>query len=354
MLRRTGPAAAIVLGAALAVAACGRRVDVGGADPPPHDSSAPRSPTVSTESIRAALTAAQRYLDGAELDKAEIILARLIERAPREGLGREMMGQVLVGQAARAERRGDTEAAGAARRAAFEQYRVATRLDPDSAGLHHSAGMVALAAGEPAAALDLFERAAELDPVDPQHPLFAAQILIQRGARSEAARHLARVLVIDPDEPLAHASLAVIALEEGRFDEALDRIATARDLAPSDLRLRLQEARIHRRRGKPGRGVELLAGLGPEPRRDPGVCDELAACLTDLGRHEAAAAVWENLYRRGPRDRLAYRAAARAGAAHLRAGNRSQAEEWLEQAQLGAPGAPEVRELRRRLERRPP
>ncbi|MDY7110450.1 MAG: tetratricopeptide repeat protein [Planctomycetota bacterium] len=301
------------------------------------------------DAIEAALTAANEYLNSRNLVEAELILDKLIERAPREVRARELMSQVLIIKATQAQRRGDEEAAETARREAYEHYQAAVEVEPESAGLRHSAAMMALAAGETDAALDQFREAGRLDPTNPQHPLYEAQILIQEKRFEEAKRSLRRVIELDADEPLAHASLAMIALEEGDFEEALGRISRARRLVPDDLRFRVQEARIHRRHGDVRRALELLTALSDAQRADPGVTAELAAAYEQQGRHERAAEAWAHRYRQRPTDPRAYLAAVRAGEAFLRAGRRGAAELWLEQARVSGGNAPEIRALQRAL-----
>jgi len=329
------------------------------ADPPTskEDAAAASSGSeaaVDREAIETALAAANDYLNRLDLSEAEIILEKLIERAPREVRAHELMGQVLSLKADQALRGGDVDAAGAVRGQAYEHYRQACQIEPDSAGLQQSAGVMAMAAGRIDAALAHFTEAAHLDGANPQHPLYAAQILIQQKRYAEATDSLDRVLALDPDEPLAHASLAMIALEENRFEPSLAHIAQARQIAPGDLRFRVQEAKIHRRAGDPSRALELLTGLPAAERADGGITVEIAAAYTDLGEHEKAAEAWAHRYRQRPTDRLAYLAAVRAGEAYLRAGRRGAAELWLEQALIAGGGAgggaPEVRALQAALE----
>lgn len=317
----------------------------GAAAPAPQTAAA----RIDRDAIEAALAAADEYLTSQNLIEAEMILEELIERAPREVAARELMGQVLIIKASVAQQRGDDEAAASARREAYEHYRAAVAVEAASAGLHQSAGVIAMAAGEIDAALGHFNEAARLDGANPQHPLYAAQILIQQKRFDEARRSLRRVIELDADEPLAHASLAMIALGEGDFEEALGRIDRARRLAPADLRFRVQEAKIHRRSGDGQRALELLTALPAAEQADAGVTFEIAAAWGDLGEHEKAAEAWAHRYRERPTDRLAYLAAVEAGEAYLRAGRRAAAELWLEQARVAGGDAPEIRALERTL-----
>jgi tetratricopeptide (TPR) repeat protein len=204
---------------------------------------------------------------------------------------------------------------------------------------------MAMAAGELDAALGCFTRAADLDPLRPQYPLFAAQVLIQLERYDEAEQRLEAVLELDPDEPLAHASLAVVAMERRAYVDALGHIAEARTIAPDDLRFRVQEARIHRRRGEPQLALQMLAGLPDQLRTEEAATAELAASYEALGDHVQAAEAWAARYRQRPTDPRAYIAAVRAGEAMLAAGRWAEAEIWLDQARVAGGNAPEVRAL---------
>jgi predicted Zn-dependent protease len=337
-------AALLLVAAGSVVFGCDRRSP----EPAPRTTPAPPA-AVSEEAVEAALTAADQYLNAQEIEKAEAILTRLVTRAPAEGRARELLGQVLTLRASRAERRGERDAAVAARLDALEQYRAAVALDPDSAGLHHSAGVVAMAAGQADAALELFGRASRLAPENPQHPLYAAQVLIQQQQFAAAEEALRAVLALDPDEPVAHASLAIVAIETGRVDDAMAAIGEARAIAPRDLRFRAQEARIHRRAGDPQRALELLTALTPRERLDPAVAAEVAASFSAVGDHGSAAEVWAEQFRQRSEHPDAYRLAVQAGHASLEAGERGRAVWWVEQARLLGGLSPEVRALEERL-----
>ncbi|MHC5112797.1 MAG: tetratricopeptide repeat protein [Planctomycetota bacterium] len=318
--------------------------------PPPTPAPEAEPATATTggpgaDEIDAALDAAQQYLDGDDLPRAEAVLAVLVEKAPRESRAHELLGQVLARRAVKARQAGQPDAAAASYAEAYESYSRAVELDPASAGLQQSAGVVAHAAGLPEEALAHYRAAMKLDPRHPQYPLYAAQVLIETERYDEAARALDTVLVLDPDEPVAHASLAIVALEQGRHDEALMHIGEARRISPDDLRFRAQEARIHRRSGDPEQGAQLLQALPLESRTTELVTSELAACYEDAERYALAGIAWEQRFQaiRGERD--AYLAAVRAGRAYLQEGAIERARGLLSEAKILAWSSPEVQEF---------
>jgi predicted Zn-dependent protease len=325
---------------------------------PPVAASAPQAPaavdrtaapSVSTESIETAMRAAESYLNTRNYSSAEAILAELVRQAPSHAGAHELLAQVVAAQAAAARERGDEATATRLFRQSHETYLKVIELQPPSAGLQQSAGMIAASAGDEAVALRHFRSAGLLDPANAQHPLYEAQLLIKAGQFEEARQALARVLAIDPSEAFARASLASIALEENRCDEALLAIGEARAIDAASVELRIVESRIHRRCAAPQRAIELLAGLSETERAREAVAFELAAAYSAMGEHIKAARAWEHRFVRSPLEPRAWTAAVHAAECLLAAGEREQAWLWYRQAQLAAPSAPEVRELEARF-----
>jgi tetratricopeptide (TPR) repeat protein len=158
------------------------------------------------------------------------------------------------------------------------------------------------------------------------------------------------VLALDPDEAYAHASLAAVAMEDQDRTSALRHIQEAREIAPRNLGIRIQEARIRRQCDQPRHALELLLALDERIRAEEAVTAEIAACCLALGRPLDAARAWEHRYRRDPRHPESWRAAVRAAEAHLAAGNRQDAVWWHQQALLAAPDEAEVRALEQALQ----
>ena len=318
----------------------------------PDASSANAAPTsqtpVTPEAVEAALSSAQQYFVEQKIFEAELILRKLIERAPQEYRAHELLGQVLLATAMQPVAEPDPRAAAQAIVQAYEEYRQATQLIPDqvdptvAAGLNQSAGEIASIAGRLDDALDHFQRAGRLDPVNPKHPLYEGQILLQRRRLAEARRALQRVLVIDPNEAYAHASLATVALEQDDQVQAIEHIEEARRIAPNDLTIRVQEARVRRLCDQPRRALELLVLLTEQERAEEAVVSEIASCYRLLGQPAKAAQAWRHRYQLRPE---AWRAAARAAQAYLDAKQPDEARWWYERARLAAPTSPEVKSL---------
>lgn len=303
------------------------------------------SKQVSAVNIEKTLAAVQEYITSNDLPKAQAILLTLIDRAPNEVRGHELLGQLYAMQAEAAEKQNEDVIARMLYEKGYEQYTIVTGIDPQSAGLQHSAGVMAIVAKQPAAALKHFQNAGRLDPKNPQFPLFEAQMLIQDKHFDEAITALQRVLAIDPDEPIAHASLAMVAVEQNRFDDAVRFITEARRIRPDDVGLRAQEAKVWRRKGEPRKALELLIGMSPTDRAREVVATEIAAAYDAMGEQLKVAATWENCIKVDPNNARAWLWQVKAGEALLKAGQREQADQWLQRAKMTNPAAKEVQAL---------
>lgn len=310
--------------------------------------------SVDFKAVEAALGAADSYFNTGDLDKARVILARLVEREPREMRARELYGQTLALLARQSLQVGDAGESERLNLEAYEQYKIAISIEPESAGLQHSAGMIALGAKQMEEALGHFLEAGRLDPLNPQSPLFAAQILILNRHLDQAEAELERARRLDEDEPMIQASLAIIALERKEFDLARRRIARARTIDPHNLDLLVQEARIHRRSGDPMRALEMLVLLDGIQRARLAVSEEMALSYEAIGQSQKAAEVWTHRIRvhrnaEGREVPVIWRDAVKAAEAFLRAGQREEAWHWLQNARNQMPGAEEVIALEARF-----
>ncbi len=330
--------------------ACERRTP---ADGPTAAVTSPVDSGVGAAAVESSLMAAEQYLTVGNTASAESILETLLDRVPRESRAHELYGQVLYLKGVAAAGAGDDAVAARLVSEAYDHYRTAVETAQDSgdldpltlAGLHQSAGEIASAAGRPRQALEHFRAAGRVDPTAPKAPLYEAQILIQLDRPQEADRALRRVLQLDPDEAYAHASLAAMALQRADRESAVRHITEARRIDPGSLTLRLEQARIFRRCDEPRRALELLLALDERTRTEEAVVAEVAECYLRLNQPGKAAAAWELRYRLHPRHPTAWRAAVRAAAARLEAGDLYRAQWLYDRARLHAPDEPEVRAL---------
>lgn len=297
------------------------------------------APAVTAESTEAALSAAEDYLAAQKYNNALVILEKLVERKPDCVEAWESLGQVRYSQAIEAQLAGKPEDAMKARSDAYAHYAKAVSLQPDSAGLQHAAGLMALGAGQQADALEHFAKAGTLDPTNVQHPLYEAQVLLHQGRIDDAEVALERAHAIDKDEPFTLSSMAVVALEREDFDRAIELIDEAREIDPRSIDFRVQAARIYRRAGKPRTSIELLQPLPDAQRINESVTIELATAYEAVGEFDRAGRTWSARFQESYKD---WKAALHAADAFLRAGNRTGAAVMFDAAQIIAPNEAEV------------
>jgi len=309
------------------------------------------APAISPIEVEDRLAAAEQRFETGEVQDAWLIVRSLIEDAPDDARVHEMAGRVLFARAGERRKVGEHDAADDLVARAAAAYDQAVRLDPDSAGLWHSAGMMRYEAGRSSDALDAFQRSQALDPARPKGAVFAAQVLIEQQRWDEAERTLDGALELEPDLPHALASLAVVHWRTGRIDSAVELVARARDHAPGDVGICLHQARILRADGQHRRALEKLLYLPAEERASLPVAEAIARGFHDLDRPLDAADAWMAAFRAANADeatrRVAWRAAAGAAEALLEAGERDRAAIWFRQARAAAPDAPEVLALER-------
>lgn len=316
---------------------------------PTHSSPTPAPPPISEQQIQTALDSASAHIQRRDLPSAQTILESLITKAPQDVRGYELLGEVLYSLSLDAHQRGDATASKDYRARAADVYRSAVNVDPKSAELRYSAGMIMLMAGAEDDALNMLETAGELDATNQKYPLYAAQILIKQKRYDEAESALERVLLIDSQEGVAYASLAVIAMERGDFFTAQENIERARAIDPDNFDFRAQEARIIRRGGNPQRALEMLTALPVELQAWPTFGREIAAAYADLGQPAKAAQSWQRVYQAQHGAAEAWYAAAQAAELLIQAGNRDEALIWIRQAELLAPQEQQVMSLRKKL-----
>lgn len=292
------------------------------------------APEVDLESISISIEAAEQYLAGGSLVEAEAIAVRMLEVSPDSSQVNELLGRVHVSRAVRAKDRGDEDAARMSWAEASRYYEEATRLSPDSAGLHQSAGEVAQMAGHRDRAIRQYQAASAIDPENPRHPLYISQMFLEVGNRQEAREWVLRVFEIDPEQPHALATLAVIEMESGNWEEAIDAVTRARNKDPRDVGFRTIEAKIHRASGDPEHALELLLGLPESLRVQESVTWELAKSWQQLDRYDRAAEAWVRCFDALGGSRRSGQVALLAAEAWLQADQPERAAAWIDEAEL--------------------
>lgn len=318
----------------------------------PHDDP-PEAPRADPAQVEAALDAAERYIAQGNMVEAEAIAIRLSRSAPEHFAPDDLLGRICVGRALAFNANGREAEAGQAFSEAHDHYMEAVRKAPGIPGLQQSAGEIAQLAGRRDAAMEHFKAAAELSPEDPAPPLYIAQLLVAGSSPGKARPWIDKVLVLVPGQPHALATRAVLEMDLGNASKAFEAIESARSALPSDLGIRIIEARLYRQDGDSERALELLLSLPQQQQADEGVAGELALNWSAIGRHDRSAETWAFCFASMPDVHRSGRVALKVAEAWIEDRQFEKAAVWIEQAELlGVPGeqAELVRVLAREAE----
>jgi tetratricopeptide (TPR) repeat protein len=285
-----------------------------------------RSAAEVTAAVDAVLNAAITLTREDKVAQAETMLREATNTYPTEARVWAQLGEVLTAQ------RKLDEAATA--------YETAVSHAGNDTQIVLAAAALMNAANKPERAAELYALAVKLSPNDAKPPLFLSQIELKLGRTTEAKKNLLLAAQLDPTIAVAWGSLADIALRENALEIALQHIAKARALVPENTVYRLIEARILKRKNQPREALQLLTGLTPEQRREPGVLPLMTECLGMLGKPGDAAALYKEAIDADPSNT---KLLIEGVAWRERAGDKAGAIEWAERAKLlSAPNAAEL------------
>ncbi len=293
--------------------------------------------TLSGESIRHSLEAAESYLTTGNDAQARSILSKIMEQASEDARAYEMMGRLELRRGIELRDMGLIDSAREQFRVSFLWYEKALPLMADSGGLHQSAGEVAQLAGLQDEALSLYMSAMELQPDNPKPSLCAAQLLLDtQPAKAESI--LRSVLELHPDQSHALASLALACQFQGQNETAAEMASKALAIAGDQVAVRIVVARVYRLSGREREALELLLALPDEVRSQESAASEIASSWHALGQPLNAGEAWADCFRSNAYRIDAWRYALRAAEAMAEARREAMAASWLEQAvMLDAP-----------------
>ncbi len=244
-----------------------------------------------------AMDAASQYLRQGDIDTAIVILEGALLELPRDQQLRLLYAEALALQ-------GDFASA-------YEQADRAIPLGPDHPEYRHAAAMYANKAGMPEHAETQWLMAQKLDASNPRFPLSLGLVQYKLGNLIAAKKNLLVASRLAPESPEAWAVLAQISLDDGHPSVGLQHIARARSLAPEMWQLRLTEARLLRREGRPHDGAQTMLEIDDSILLANDVAlEEAAACLGMIDEFNRAASLYTNAAMQRPSDReVAYWAA---------------------------------------------
>ena len=169
-------------------------------------------------------------------------------------------------------------------------------------------GLIAVQAGEFAAAATVFARAVDADPtnLEARRQLALAHVDAGRPDRAEAAWE--ELLALDPGRASAHFELARLLANRGQADEAIRRLTRATELAPDYKQAHYQLALLLDRAGRP---AEALRRYDRVLALDPDYAEantRRAAALASSGRPAEAIEILGERVAGAPSDAAALQA----------------------------------------------
>ncbi len=179
---------------------------------------------------------------------------------------------------------------------------------PDGSTAQVQQGLIAVQAGEFAAAATLFGRAVQADPTNLEARQHLALAHVDAGQFDEARTAYEQLLALDPTSASAHFELAQLHAGLGRPLEAIRRLTRATDLAPDYKQAHYQLALLLDRSGRPGEALERydrVLALDPSYAEAP---TRRAGALAAAGRPAEALEILESRVAEVPRDAAALQA----------------------------------------------
>ncbi len=190
---------------------------------------------------------------------------------------------------------------------ALESFQSLLAIDPDHAEALYNLGLCEHLLRHYDAAASAFQRAIALDPRNPQVHLHYGRLCNERLDTEGALRQFRHALDIDPRDPEPWAEIAKVHEQANRLDDAERAVAAGLAAAPNDGGLRLEQAKIARRKGNVGVALADLRRIdlrSLHPRLHQQYHYELGWALDRAGEHAAAMPEFERgnaLAARSPR-----------------------------------------------------
>lgn len=310
---------ALLVGAGVAIYSL-----AGKSKPQPHDAGLPQNWNAATRQyVQEQHSLAGLHLDKLQVDAARAVLEPLIRKYPGDYTGLNLLAQSYIVEDKWTQ--------------AYDTFARSLAVYDRQADIQFTAGVIAETnLRELEKARKHYRAALKIDPVNTKYLQCLSNVSIKLNDTHEAELAALEAIRIDPTLAKAHALLAEALARQNKITMALEAISKARDLTSINdteaTRYFVRHAEWLRRRDSAGRD-EALAMLLAAPeifavRRD--VQEQLARTYQSLNLHQKAAEVWARWVSGHPSDAAA---AAEAGLAAIKAGDRPAAEKFLELGQ---------------------
>ena len=169
-------------------------------------------------------------------------------------------------------------------------------------------GLIAVGAGEFAAAASVFSRAVDADPTNMEARRQLALAHVDAGQFDEAETAWEELLALDPGLASAHFDLGQLLANLGRPDEAIRRLTRATELAPDYKQAHYQLALLLDRAGRPAQALQRydrVLALDPAYAEAP---TRRAAAMAASGRPAEALEILSARVAAAPSDAAALQA----------------------------------------------
>ena len=181
--------------------------------------------------------------------------------------------------------------------AAATVFARAIEADPTNLEAHRHLALAHVDAGQFEQAEAAYEELLALAPDQATAHFELAQLLSNRGQAAEAIRHLTRAIGLAPDYKQAHYQLALLLDRAGRPAEALERYDRVLALDPDYAEAGTRRAAAIAAVGRPTEALELLRGRVDDVPSDAAAVQALSVVLRQQNRLQEARAALERSLR---------------------------------------------------------
>jgi tetratricopeptide (TPR) repeat protein len=247
--------------------------------------------STSPRSAEARFALAQFLVETGRQKQARPVLEQLVAEQPNNLLAREGLTRLQIAE-------GDTAAA-------LNTAKTLQALQPRSVSGYLLAGQVLQAQQRNDAARQAYEQAATVDPAAVEPVLALTRLDAAEGRPERALARLDERLASDSSSALLHALRGDVLLGLNRPRDALGSYSAAIRLTPGWSQPYRGQAIAHTALGEPERALEVLVAGVEATSGAPEVALDLALLQTRRGRIDDAAATYEAMLKRNPREHSA-------------------------------------------------
>ena len=161
-------------------------------------------------------------------------------------------------------------------------------------------GHVAYRAKRYQEAADAFKLALEAEPESVRAMINLANAYEKNRNRELAKKWLRRALAVNPNNFNAHFNLGVVLMEEKLLDESVMHLRRAHEIQPGDVQVQWEWVQALHANGMADQAIRRLYALAAKASDEEDVALQLAAYLSEAGRHEEVKYILTQAHLRFP------------------------------------------------------